>query len=368
MGRIKIYVVIAILAAVIFPKNVLSQRHLSVGGWIPYWAKQEGSQKVLAHVNFFTEISPFSLTVDDQGKLLDSAKIDQQPWISLFEQLSRKGVKIIPSILWNNAVAIHGVLSDAHLRKQHIDGIVAFIQKGHFDGIDIDYEGKNVDDKNVFSTFLSGLSLRLKQNKVKLICTIEARNGINNTERKGLLEAMALANDYKVLNEVCDSVRIMAYDQWLSQDQWATPGEPYAPLADIRWVQSVIHYAAHEIDRSKIFLGIPTYGREFIIKGSGNKPSYERLRSINYQDMIQLAKSLPLTPQRTSSGELTLVYEEKGKRKIISISDAEAIRQKIQLAIHEHLGGIIFFKMDGLEDPALWDVLNAELNKTDVRN
>jgi spore germination protein YaaH len=40
--------------------------------------------------------------------------------------------------------------------------------------------------------------------------------------------------------------------------------------------------------------------------------------------------------------------------------DAQAIKDRIELARYFHLKGVYFFKIDGLEDPAMWSTLGSK--------
>lgn len=105
------------------------------------------------------------------------------------------------------------IFSDSKLRGNHADKIVAMLEKNYFSGVDIDYEGKEIADKDDFSLFLKILHEKLQawQNKV-LNLTVEART--RDSPPAGFVgtSAMSYANDFSALNENCDSVTVMAYD------------------------------------------------------------------------------------------------------------------------------------------------------------
>ena len=87
--------------------------------------------------------------------------------------------------------------------------------------------------------------------------------------------------------------------------------------------------------------------------------------NFNYSD--DLAKSLSIVPTRNIAGELSFTYSTTTdidgnylggtKQYLVWYSDAIAIADKIRLAKLYKLGGVVVFKVDGGNDPKLWDVL-----------
>ena len=136
------------------------------------------------------------------------------------------------------------------------------VDDGRFDGVNIDYEGKNAETIDYFSEFLEELEDELGRDE--LTCTIEARTPPESRWRIVPSE-IKWANDYEEMNRHCDWVELMTYDQQradlkLNKER---AGEPYMPVSDVDWVEKVLEYALEDIDEDKIMLGVPTYGREW---------------------------------------------------------------------------------------------------------
>ena len=349
--------------------------------WIPYWRKDEGVTATRANLDVVTQISPFAFELQPDGTIKNALKLDEEPWTTLLQEAQKKKVKIYPSILSyphneKEKYAMHLMLAQRKSRYAHEKEIVTLVKKYKVDGIDIDYEAKLAETGPYFSAFLTELSTLLHANKKKLICTIEARTPPESryaTTSQAVLSKVEYANDYKIIGKVCDQVRIMAYDQagddaLLTQANKAV-GNIYKPVADIDWVEKVVTLAMRDIKPSKLILGIPTYGYKYeIIQQSGTStPLYSRIGSMNYYYANELAVSLGVTPARNATQEVSFTYSTSTgvdgkylggtKEYLIWYSDAQSIKDKIRLAKLYKLGGVVLFKIDGGNDPKVWDVL-----------
>jgi spore germination protein YaaH len=349
--------------------------------WIPYWQKTAGASTTLANLDKVTQISPFAYELQTDGTLKNAMKIEEEPWTTLITEAKKKKVKIYPSILSyphndKEKQIQYLLLAQKKKRAAHVKEIVALVKKNKFDGIDIDYEAKLAETGPYFSAFLTELGTALHKDKKQLICTVEARTPPESryaTTSKEILSKVEYANDYKIIGKVCDQVRIMAYDQAGDDANLViknkSQGTTYKPVADIEWIKKVVSFALWDIPAKKIVLGVPTYGYKYeIISQPGTTTlSYSRIGSMNFNYADQLAKDLHVTPNRNNAGELSFSYatstgvdgEQLGgmKQYLVWYSDSVAIADKIRIAKLYKLGGVAVFKIDGGQDPKIWNVL-----------
>jgi spore germination protein YaaH len=349
--------------------------------WIPYWRKTEGASTTLQNLKVLTQISPFAFELQSDGTIKNALKIEEEPWPTLIAEAKKKKIKVYPSILSypQNATAKYDfyiLLAQRKSRAAHVKAIAALVKKNKFDGIDIDYENKSAETRPYFSAFLTELATALHKDKKQLICTIEARTPPESryaTTSQEVLSKVEYSNDYKVIGKVCDQVRIMAYDQAGDDAQLTnqnkSAGNTYKPVADIGWIKKVVTLAMWDIPAKKIILGMPTYGYKYeIIPQVGTTTvSYSRIGSMNFNYADALAKSLNIIPTRNSAGELSFTYSTSTdvngnqlgsyKQYLVWYSDAQAIADKIKIAKLYKLGGVAVFKIDGGNDPLVWEVL-----------
>lgn len=354
--------ILALLLSALFPASAFAATpKLVYSAWMPYWAKASGTPVALAHLKTFNSLSPFAYEVEDDGTIKDSMKLAAEPWKTLIASSSANKVKIIPSILWIHGDAIHTVLSDKDSRTAHVDDIVSMVVRNNFDGIDIDYENKKAKSKEAFSAFIKDLAVKLYKKNKLLVCTIEARTPPASLYRT-IPKTLEYVNDYKVLNRNCDEIRIMTYDQTTADISLSdVKGQRglYAPVSDTEWVSKVITLATKTIDKKKIMIGVATYGYVYKIDTSSATTTYEKMRAISDPDAraLALANGVNIGNYHNEAGELSFNYTKNGSRYYVSWSDANAVADKIKLAKKLGVKGVVLFKIDGKEDPLIWNVL-----------
>ncbi len=362
-----------------------------ISAWLPYWRSATSTNEALAHLDTFKELNPFGYTVKEDGRLWDAAAISVEPWTTVRAAAKEKKIRYIPTVMWSNAEAMHTVLSDPKLRANHIAMIVDEVQANDFDGIDIDYEGKYEKTRPYFNLFLKELYAAMGNKWVQ--CTIESRTPLADRYYGTTPppDAGKFANDFVEINKYCDRVRFMTYDQRnVDQKREAEVIEPYAPVADTQWVEKAIREAMKTIPKNKIVLGIPTYGYEWSVTTyANNEHVYDLLWTFNPQYGWDVAKEYNITPGRNAGGELGFTYFPKGSAfsldrptqawpfnlvasaasaltttqntnmtyRMVTWHDSVAIAEKVALAKKLGIRGVAVFKIDGGQDPKIWDVL-----------
>ncbi|OGG60403.1 hypothetical protein A2765_03060 [Candidatus Kaiserbacteria bacterium RIFCSPHIGHO2_01_FULL_56_24] len=362
-----------------------------VSGWLPYWRSATSTTEALQHLDTFKEVNPFGYTVQSDGTLWDAAAISVEPWTTFRAAAKAKKIRYVPTIMWSNPEAIHDVLSNPKLRAKHIAMIVDEAKANDFDGIDIDYEGKYEKTRPYFTLFLKELYKAMGPKWVQ--CTVESRTPIADRYYGTTPPADAgkYANDFVALNKYCDRVRFMTYDQQnVDQKREAEVTEPYGPVSDTVWVEKAIREAMKTIPKSKIILGIPTYGYEWdVTTYANNEHMYDLLWTFNPQYGWDLAKEYNITPGRNAGGELGFTYFPKGSAlsmgrpdiswpfnlvasaasamttsnnsnmtyRMVTWSDSQAIADKVALAHKLGIRGVAIFKIDGGQDQGMWSVL-----------
>ena len=352
-----------------------------ISGWIPYWRVATGTVDALSHLQNFSAVMPFGYIVQNDGSLFDAFGLNitsSTSTVALLTTVAKaQKVKIVPTVMWSNSSAINNVLSVSASRQALETTIANLVKQQGFDGIDIDFENKLAETRPYFSLFLKGLYARMGQKLV--YCTIEPRTPPSSAFAV-VPKKLDYANDYSAINKYCDRVEIMTYDQGtvdLKLNAAASP-MPYIPIADPKWVEKVVSLAAQTISKKKIVIGIATYGYEYNVIPLSQGYRYDLEWTFNPRYAADLATEFSLTPMRNTAGEMSFMYiptttpttsliasvGSAGPLQATTIpqhivwwSDASAINDKIQLAKKLGVRGIAIFKLDGGEDPNLWNIL-----------
>lgn len=382
-------VVSALFGALLLPSSAYA---FEVSGWVPYWSGSRGTKDTVRNMDALTVVMPFSHTITRDGSLKDNAGLKKSTWKRLIREARSEGVLVVPTIMTGDGALVHELLSDPERRAEHIEEIVEFVERGGYDGIDIDYEGKRAATREDFSRFLRELKDALGD-KI-LSCTIEARTPPKDLYRT-VPATLEYANDLDEINNHCDRVNVMAYDQQradLSLND-ARKGLPYIPVADSAWVEKVMKHMARDIDEDKLFLGIATYGAEWELTVEPEWfKEYKKLWALNPSYAYDTAKKQKAEIGRTAAGEAAFTYLPKSARKtvgrydaprgtpewaeaagqalayandtgkatvvhVVWWSDTKAVEEKVALAKKLGLAGVAVFKLDGGQDRGFWSVV-----------
>ena len=180
--------------------------------------------------------------------------------------MRRAGLQIIPTMTDGTAkLVLAGYLANPTTRTTIVNSIVNLVNVNGFDGIDLDYEGFAFVDGNTTWTrtaplwvaFIKELSVAMRANEKILSVTTPYLYDPSERQKGYFVYAWA-----DIASSI-DRLRIMTYDFNV-----AKPG----PNAPISWVDKTIRYAISIMPSSKVYVGLPGYGRDWITAVQGKCP------------------------------------------------------------------------------------------------
>lgn len=289
-------------------------------------------------------VSPsfFSLVKSGKGQINDNVG---EKGINYINWAKQNGYEIW-AMFSNNSYkeTTSEILNSYQLRQNIINQIVTLANQYQLDGINIDFENMNQEDKDMFSRFIIELKPRLQEAGVTLSVDVTAPDGG---------ETWSMCYDRNVIGDVADYIVFMAYDQYGS----SSPKE--GTTAGYNWVETNLKkfIDREKVDSSKIILGIPLYTRIWK-EENGTVTS----QTVNIKDVDTV---LPNNITKVWDDELKqnyVEYTQGGATYKMWIEDDESIKAKVGLVSKYNLAGTAAWEKDR-ESEEIWTVINQTLNK-----
>lgn len=348
------------------------------GGNIGYTAKDEIQQKEKVNIpstapapvpKFVEDKRPVSLAWEavysrnpDPSTLpsMPGTNVISPTWFSLADNDGNVDEKADPRLVqWahKNGKQVWAVYSNSFDPDRTTASLATFDRRGrtieqllkladtyHVDGINIDYENVNVEDRDNLTQFVRELTPRLHAKGLVVSIDVTPKSGSGRWSQFLDREQLARSVDF---------LMVMAYDE-----HWAT--SPTAgSVASLPWTKNSIKRIIEEdnVPPNKLVLGMPLYTRIWTetTEGGEVKVSSKAVGMQKVQDLIQERKLKPVYSE--SAGQHYVEYEEEGSTQKIWIEDKHSIQSRIQLAEHFELGGIAIWARS-FANEGIWNVLS----------
>lgn len=321
------------------------EKKLEVSAWLPCWFQSAAFESVKSNVAVFDEIRPFWYELGDDGEVIPSSASEfsagEYSNQSICNYLTENNIKITPSITNQyNMLKVKVMLSDPLTQKRHINNILTVVEKGNFQGIEINYENMSAGDKDAFTEFVKDLSIAMHKKGKTLTVTLHPKSATYSGCQGDR------AQDWLRLSEFVDTVSIMCYDY---SHKSTKPG----PVAPIWWVEDVISYAITIIPQEKIYLGIPNYGYDW----SGGEA-----REVYYKDVIILKERYKVKQKwdKKHKAPFLKYIDKNGREHQIWFENKDSLLAKLGIAKKYNLKGISIWAL-GYEDPNMWRIIEKYL-------
>ncbi len=182
------------------------------------------------------------LVAPDDAALLQKAKDNQLVPVFLFSSLSEDGI-----FSSDNASYL---FQNTWLQELLLNQILSVMLEKGYKGLDIDFEFIRPEDSEGFISFIGMAVERLHPYGLFVHVDLAPKTSAGQA---GLLYE---AHDYRRIGELADTVLLMTYE-------WGYTYGPPMAVAPLNKVRQVVEYALTEIDRDKIYMGIPNYGYDW---------------------------------------------------------------------------------------------------------
>ncbi len=333
---------------------------IPLDAWVPYWTLDDALPDIGRRGGSMREVSPFWFTAAGVDEIAIDPNASVEATDAFVDALRRTGADVVPSIVdLLPAGEMAAILADPATRARHVEAIRRFAADGDYDGIDIDYEQfAFADGRDTWAAtrpnwvaFIEQLGAALRDDGRILVVSIPPVYDAGRTSASGFW-----VYDYGAIIDHVDRIRMMTYD--------FSVGAP-GPIAPLDWVETAITGAIEATGSpDKLVLGLPAYGRNWVISTVGtcpaDAPGRTSVTARSVDDLLVRRSAEPTPVDET--GEWTFDYElELGddtgscvQTRRVHYVDGDGIRLRMDLAREYQLDGVSLWAL-GFEDEAVWE-------------
>jgi len=321
----------------------------TVYGWYPYWM---GDTYLNLDWDLISHISFFSMEATATGQITNDHSWPQN-WSGLIATAQNAGVTITLTCTLFNSGDINTLIGSGTYRTNLITHLIAECQAGGAQGVNIDFEGSNLNAGNLV-TFMTELRAAFDA----------AIPGAHISMASPAVDWTG-SFDYDALAAQCDTLIPMCYDYHWSG---GSPG-PVSPLtAGTVWSQwcvewTVNDYMAYGAPAGKISIGVPYYGYDWVVDGDPSTyPVPDGVGDADPRIYSYIQNSHGGYTKYWDSHSQTpwYYYWSGGSPRQVWYDDAVSLGLKYGMVLDESLNGIGIWALgydDGYTD--LWDVIET---------
>ncbi|WP_223881765.1 glycosyltransferase [Niallia endozanthoxylica] len=298
------------------------------------------------------EVYGFYVNWDEKSKIsfkenLDSLTAIVPEWVQLTPSLTFKtstdksivttakanNVKILPLVSnytnnkWDGDL-LHQLFTTPGAEDLFIKNLLAYVRTNDFDGINIDFENINQQDKDYFTRFMKKVSEAFHQHHLMVTVAVPPLND---------------SIDYASVAASVDRMFVMLYDQHHSM---STPG----PIASTEWIKETLYKL--DIPFEKLIVSLGNYGYDW------EENSQQPAEAMTFGDIMNLGVGTNLQIHwNKQAGNPYVRYKRNGKNHVVWFLDAATFYNQMKLSIASGSKGIAIWRL-GSEDPSIWNYMN----------
>ena len=297
---------------------------------------------------YLTYLSVFSYGIRDDGTLIPVQGEDEL--ISLAYEYDATPLLVLTSLTEGGTFSselVARILSDPELSRNVINNAVNAVKEKNYGGVDIDFEYIPPQYASAYVDFVRRMNMALGGDYPVFVSLAPKYSA----SQPGLLYE---GHDYRGLGEAADNVLLMTYE-------WGYSYGPPMPVAPLNEVARVIDYAATEIPRGKMFMGIPNYGYDWAlpyVRGESKAESLSNVAAVNRA----IARNAEIQYDETAQSPFFTYWDRPetysdAVEHIVWFENARSSEAKLRLAAEQNLTGTGVWNIMRF-CPSLWNVMN----------
>lgn len=326
------------------PPPSVPQSYMVLGFYSQYLAPGAAFNSLQSFSSYLNAVSMAVFAIDGAGAINGSIADSRAIGFA-----RAKHIRMYAAVSNTDANGFNAALGHSALTTNEsvlIANLLALAKNTGFDGIDLDFEGLNPKDRSAYSNFVHDLAAALHSHELKLILSVPAKQGDDPTN------TWSGAFDYKAIGHDADLLQMMTYDQHIPGHD--APG----PIAGSDWVAASIRYAITVVAPSKLLIGLPAYGYDWVQKADGTWAA----GNSNFRGIIPWTQS-PAQAVRwdaTSNSPYVDSTDANGLKHEVWFENPLSIRAKVALAKQYRVAGVSVWQI-GEEDLSFWQAIAASL-------
>ena len=296
---------------------------------------------LLEHAGAMTVLAPQCYTLDRSGVLRG-----QLP-AGITALIHGDGPPLMPLVTnpGFDRSSAHALLHNVPAQERAAKSLAQTAELNQYVGWQLDFEGMEPADKPAYTRFAARVAAQMHHGHRLLSVAVVPRFSDVYPDKSSApfhTGEWGAAFDFRGLARAADFLVLMAYDQH-------TPSTPPGPVAGYDWVKAGLDYATRRVPASKLLLGVPLYGREWVETSGGTTAHSLAYKDLNlYLDDPRSERSWD-DLLRTASFKL----HDGETLRTAWFDDARSLREKLKLAQSYHLRGYAAWRV-GMEDPGFW--------------
>jgi spore germination protein YaaH len=251
---------------------------------------------------------------------------------------SARKIEVLPRLNCQNVNDENQILNEPAAQERTINELSALCEANGYQGIQIDFEGAQPNERNPFTAFITALAARLHAHGQKLSTIVTAKYYNVPTGRAALYDDAALS-------AVSDYLPVLDWGL-----HWTTSGP--GSMDEYAWFKKVAEYTATLPNKSKFILSMPMYGIDWANGGGAANPG----TPLEYANIVALESELGVTPEwdATALSPHFSYTDGVGAHHEVWYTNQRSIGARSELA--RSLGlGVGLWRL-GEEDQSVWEL------------
>lgn len=272
---------------------------------------------------------------------------------------------------WSWSENFSDAVLTASSRKKFAESCLILLERYYLDGIDIDWEypGMKGEDNVYRPEDREHFTLMFKELRQELdILSTHTGKTYVLTTALPCFEGILTVTDMHEVSKYVDYINLMGYDFYVSGVKAGHHANLYASesYGDEDSVDKAFNlYTAAGVPPEKLVLGVPFYGRSWIMKSDDNRGINRAVESVAkgggytfiHDTLIHQAGFVRYWDEKARAPYLW----NAAKRQLVSYDDEESIREKCDFVKSHNMGGVMFWQYASDPKEYLLDAVNAHL-------